>query len=70
MAKLVLCGVRDSADTFTPLKSVTGGLCFILENCEVVLILHLLSAILIHIPANQDEQASNRIIGPLSQSAC
>ena len=35
LAKLVLRAVRDSADAFGPLKSVTGGLCFILENCEV-----------------------------------
>ena len=34
-AKLLLCGVRDSADAFGPLKAVAGGLCFILENCEV-----------------------------------
>lgn len=34
-AKLLLCGVRDSADAFPPLKSVVGGLCFILENYEV-----------------------------------
>ena len=34
-AKLVLRAVRDSADAFSPLKSVAGGLCFILENCEV-----------------------------------
>ena len=34
-AKLLLCGVRDSADAFGPLKSVAGGLCFILDNCEV-----------------------------------
>ena len=34
-AKLVLRGVRDSADAFGPLRSVVGGLCFILENCEV-----------------------------------
>ena len=34
-AKLLLRGVRDSADAFAPLKSVAGGLCFILENCEV-----------------------------------
>jgi hypothetical protein len=27
--------VRDAADAFGPLKSVAGGLCFILENCEV-----------------------------------
>ena len=34
-AKLLLRGVRDSADAFPQLKSVAGGLCFILENCEV-----------------------------------
>ena len=34
-AKLLLLGVRDSADVLGPLKSVAGGLCFILENCEV-----------------------------------
>ena len=34
-AKLLLYGVRDSADAFPPLKSVAGGLCFILDNCEV-----------------------------------
>ena len=35
-AKLLLRGVRDTADAFGPLKSVAGGLCFILENCEVL----------------------------------
>ena len=39
-AKLLLRGVRDSADAFGPLKSVAGGLCFILENCEVWASLH------------------------------
>jgi len=34
-AKLLLRGVRDSADAFGPLKAVAGGLCFILDNCEV-----------------------------------
>ena len=34
-AKLLFRGVRDSADAFGPLKAVAGGLCFILENCEV-----------------------------------
>ena len=42
-AKLLLRGVRDSADTFGPLKSVVGGLCFILENCEVRLSTQMLS---------------------------
>ena len=34
-AKLLLRGARDTADAFGPLKSVAGGLCFILENYEV-----------------------------------
>ena len=34
--KLLLRGVRDSADAFGPLKAVAGGLCFILENYEVL----------------------------------
>ena len=34
-AKLVLRGVKDSADAFGPLRSVAGFLCFVLENCEV-----------------------------------
>ena len=34
-AGLLLHGVRESADAFGPLKAVAGGLCFILENCEV-----------------------------------
>ena len=33
--KLLLRGVRDSADAFGPLKSIAGGLCFILDNYEV-----------------------------------
>ena len=34
-AKLLLRGVRDTTDAFAPLKSVAGGLCFIVENFEV-----------------------------------
>ena len=34
-AKSLLRGVDSSSDAFGPLKSVAGGLCFILENCEV-----------------------------------
>ena len=40
-AKLLLRGVRGSADAFGPLKSVAGSLCFILENCEVRSSLHI-----------------------------
>ena len=34
-AKLFLRGTMESADAFPPLKSVVGGLCFILDNWEV-----------------------------------
>ena len=34
-AESLLRGVSESTDTFGPLKSVAGGLYFILENCEV-----------------------------------
>ena len=34
-AKMLLYAARDTADAFPPLKSVTGGLCAILENYEV-----------------------------------
>jgi len=40
-AKLLLRGVRDSADAFGPLKSVAGCLCFILENSEVLPSFHI-----------------------------
>jgi len=34
-AKLLLRTVERASDAFPPLKSVAGGLCAILENCEV-----------------------------------
>ena len=34
-ARFILNGVKESADAFGPLKSVVGGLCFFLDNCEV-----------------------------------
>jgi len=34
-AKIFLRGVKESADAFPPLKSVAGGLCYILDNYEV-----------------------------------
>ena len=34
-ARLTLRGVKEAADAFPPLKAVAGGLCFILDNCEV-----------------------------------
>ena len=52
-AKLLLRGVRDSADAFGPLKSVAGGLCFILDNCEVRPSSHTLLTTLTGVPANE-----------------
>ena len=34
-ARLILNGIKESADAFPPLKSAAGALCFILDNCEV-----------------------------------
>ena len=51
-AKLLLRGVGSSSDAFGPLKSVAGGLCFILENCEVWLPPRVLSQKLMSPPAH------------------
>ena len=55
-AKLILRSVRDSADVFPPLKSVVGGLCFILENYEVCHLPHITRTILRIVPASTGEQ--------------
>ena len=67
--KLLLRGVRDSADAFPPLKSVAGGLCFIVENYEVrpLSCLHCLA--LTGALANEGECTGDRVIGSPSQSA-
>ena len=69
-AKLLLRGVRDSADAFGPLKSVTGGLCFILENCEVWFPPLTLPTTLMDAIAYGGKQASDRIPGTQGQNAC
>ena len=68
-AKLLLRGVSSSSDAFAPLKSVAGGLCFILENCEVRLPPRMLSATLTCPAAYEGEQGGNRIVGAQSQDA-
>ena len=68
-AKLLLRGVRDTADAFGPLKSVAGGLCFILENCEVR---HPPSYAVHNAyrwPANEGKQTSDRGFGTPGRSA-
>ena len=62
-AKLLLRGVRDSADAFGPLKSVAGGLCFILENCEVRPSLHVRRQYSNRYPADEGERANDRVAG-------
>ena len=62
-AKLLLRGVKDSADAFGPLKSVAGGLCFILENCEVRLLPHLLPQ---HSPVPQRTKENKQKIESLA----
>ena len=62
-AKLLLRGVSSSSEAFGPLKSVAGGLCFILENCEVRLLPCMLSVTFIGPAAHEGEQASDRIVG-------
>jgi hypothetical protein len=62
-AKLLLRGVRDSADAFGPLKSVAGGLCFILENCEVWSPARLCYPMLTGIPENKGKYTRNRVAG-------
>ena len=69
-AKLLLRGVRDSADAFGPLKSVAGGLCFILENCEVWSSPACTIATLTGTPANEGERTNNRVVGTPREGAC
>ena len=69
-AKLLLRGVRDSADAFGPLKSVAGGLCFILENCEVWPILCMHCPMLTGALANEGKYTRNRVSGTPSQGTC
>ena len=68
-AKLLLRGVRDSADAFGPLKSVAGGLCFIVENCEVWSPSCIRCRTLTGALANEGEYRRNRVVGSSSQSA-
>jgi len=67
--KLLLRGVRDTADAFGPLKSVAGGLCFILENCEVQSPSYIWYLVLTDTLANGGEYTSDRIAGSPNQSA-
>ena len=69
-AKLLLRGVRDSADAFGPLKSVAGGLCFILENCEVWSDPCLSYQNSDQSSANERERAIDRVVGMSDQDTC
>ena len=68
-AKSLLRGVNESADAFGPLKSVTGGLCFILENYEVrPSSPHPSPLALTDISANEGQYAGDRIVGTSDQN--
>ena len=69
-AKLLLRGVRDASDAFGPLKSVAGGLCFILENCEVWLSPAYTVTTLTAAPENEGERRNDRIVGTTGEGAC
>jgi hypothetical protein len=61
--------VRDSADAFGPLKSVAGGLCFILENCEVWTSLPFMLSDAYRMPQRMKANtASDRIVGTPGQT--
>ena len=68
-AKLLLRGVRDTADAFGPLKSVAGGLCFILENYEVRHPPSYAVRNTYRCPANEGKQTSDRGSGTPGRSA-
>ena len=67
-AKLFLRAAKESADAFPPLKSVVGGLCFILDNYEVWRSpsIHNLECSQVP-PANKGKQTGNRVIGTQDQ---
>ena len=66
-ARLLPHGVRDSADAFGPLKSVTGSPYFILENCEVwsfpTNACTALTCTLVH----ERERVNNQVVGTLGE---
>jgi len=67
-AKLLLRGVKECADAFPPLKSVVGGLCFILDNYEVwhSFSIHFLQHSQIPLE-NKGKQAGNNVINTQGQ---
>ena len=70
-AKLLLRGVRDSADAFGPLKSVAGGLCFVLDNYEVrPAPWRCLPTKFTTTTANEGKHTGDRIAGTTGRSAC
>ena len=70
-AKLLLRGVRDSADAFGPLKAVAGSLCFILDNYEVRLSQkYTVRDAYTSPPAYEDKQRGNGIVSIPGRRAC
>lgn len=70
-AKLFLRTVERVSDVFPPLKSVSAGLCTILDNCEVRFAFgHLLALVFTVSVANVRQQTNTGIIGFSSRNAC
>lgn len=63
-AKLFLRGAKESADVFPPLKSVVGGLCFIVDNFEVCQLYHIYYPQ--HLWALQQTNANNQAVKSLA----
>ena len=68
-AAKLLCGVRDSTNTFVPLKSIAKSLYTILENRQVWSPACTLLTVLIVISANRGGCAGHRIVSTQDQSA-
>ena len=69
-ARLILNGIKESADAFGPLKSVAGGLCFILDNCEVCDSPACAAQMLTGASANESQSGIDRIASTPGQGAC
>ena len=66
--KSFLDTVKESSDAFGPLKSLAGGLCFILENCEVQSPPPSNPTTLTIVLGDRSKQASHRVAGAPRQN--
>ena len=63
-AKLFLRGTKESADAFPPLKSVVGGLCFIVDSFEVCQLysIHYPQSLLVPQQTNANKKAVKSLV--------